>query len=81
MKQIRVKSVSHLETLIHAGKSDYYILLNYNLISRKKVGRTKNGRFRIYNWIDGTEQIHTESELFSESNIGEAIRKGAFIAE
>lgn len=81
MKQIRVKSVSHLETIIRAGRNDYYILLNYNLISRKKMNKTKNGRFRIYNWIDGTEQILTERELFSESNIGEAIQKGAFIAE
>jgi len=81
MKRIRVKSISHLEKLIRQGRNDYLILLNYNFISRKLVNKTKYGQFHVFNWIDNSEQILSESELFSESNIGEAIQKGAFIAE
>jgi hypothetical protein len=81
MKHIKVKSVSQLKELISNGRNEYFITLNYGLISRKKVSLAKNGKFLVHNYIDGTAQRLTEKELFSYSNIGESIKKGAFIAE
>jgi hypothetical protein len=44
-------------------------------------GRCINGKFEIVNEIDGTVQTLTEKQLWTKSNIGEAIDKRAFVVE
>ena len=81
-KREKVSSVSHLRRLIKSGRNEFFLLLSGGLVvSRKTVRLQKDGRFAIVNHIDDTKQVLTEVELFTASNIGEAITKGAFVAE
>lgn len=76
------KKIESVEQLKDESKNagDFFILLNYGLRSSKRIWW--NGtHFLILNHIDGTEQKLTESELFTLSNIGVAIEKGACYKE
>ncbi len=77
----KVQSVAHLRILIKAGTHSYALALNYGLFSRKTICATRDGKFRIINHIDDSKATLTEAELYTESNIGEAITKGAFFVK
>ena len=66
------------------GEAEFFILLNYNLISRKRIEwDDEENRFFIFNLIDDTEQILKEDQLMDRgyTNIGYAITKGALYRE
>ena len=77
----KVQSVAHLRALIKAGTHGYALALNYGLFSRKTIRTMRGGKFRIINHIDDSKATLTEAELYTESNIGEAITKGAFFVK
>lgn len=78
----KITSVKHLKRLSHERRLECAIVLSYGLLSVKQI-RWNSGRnrFSILNCIDGSRQYLTEKEITckEETNIGEAIRKGAFI--
>jgi hypothetical protein len=84
MKRRIIKDMDDLKKL--AGKEegcDCFILLNYNLMSRKQIQYNEGAKkpFFVLNLIDGTEQNLTEKELGTKSNIAEALSKKALILE
>jgi hypothetical protein len=79
MKQI--KNVKALQQSLAAGQRRFRILLNGGIYSRKTITASSGGRFHIVNHIDESVQRLTGRQLYTRSNIGEAMRKGAFVAE
>lgn len=78
----KVQSVAHLRALIKAGTHGYALVLGGGVaFSRKTIRATRDGKFRIINHIDDSKATLTEAELYTESNIGEAITKGAFFVK
>ena len=80
-KPTKIQSVAHLRALIKAGTHTYALALNYGLYSRKAIRATRDGKFRIINHIDDSNVTLSEAELFTVSNIGEAMTKGAFFVK
>ena len=81
---IRIKSTKALLAAIERKPFRFFILLNYGAWSVKRIRyRPRQGVFSIHNEIDGTRQELTTSQLMSpkHSNIGPAMRAGAFYAE
>jgi hypothetical protein len=81
LKSTKVQSVAHLRALIKAGTHSYALALNHGLFSRKTIRATHDGRSRIINHIDDSKETLTEAELYTASNIGEAITKGALVVK
>jgi hypothetical protein len=79
MKQI--KNLKALRQSLAAGQRGYRILLNGGGYSRKTITASTGGRFHIVNHIDESVQKLTGRQLSTRSNIGEAMRLGAFVAE
>uniref|UniRef100_A0A6M3X7T2 Uncharacterized protein n=1 Tax=viral metagenome TaxID=1070528 RepID=A0A6M3X7T2_9ZZZZ len=76
---LKIESVEQLKTEAKDA-DDFFILLKFGLKSSKRIWW--NGkRFLILNQIDNSEQHLTEKELYTESNIGIAIDKGAFFKD
>lgn len=74
----KVNSIKRLKILSKDIQLDCFIALNFGAKSSKSITyNTNNNLFDIHNEIDDTFQTLTFSELYSESNIGEAIDKGA----
>ena len=81
---VRIKSPGELLDAIRLKPLRFFILLNYGAWSVKRIRYKPRQRvFSILNEIDGTRQELTCSQLMSprHSNIGPAIRGGAFYAE
>jgi hypothetical protein len=81
---IRIKSPGELLEAIERKPFRFFILLNYGAWSVKRIRyRPRRRTFSIHNEIDGTRQELTTSQLMSpkHSNIGPAMRGGAFYAE
>jgi hypothetical protein len=76
-----IKNTRELRRAIAAGRHDYRLRLEGGLCSRKTIALFADGRFEIENHIDGSEQTLTGQQLYSESNIGEGMKKGAFVSE
>jgi hypothetical protein len=76
-----VKSVKHLKKLCDInGRAEFYIILAGGLCrSGKEIHYDKQeGKFEIYNEIDDSWQIDvTEKQLYTDTNIPEAIEKSA----
>jgi hypothetical protein len=76
---LQISSVEQLKRESE-GEAEFFILLNYNLISRKRIQwDDEEKRFFIFNLIDDTEQVLTKDQLMDRgyTNIGYAITKGA----
>lgn len=74
-----VKDIQHLKKLCKDRLVDGCILLQHGARSSKSIRfDSESGIFYIYNDIDDTDQELTEEQLFTESNIGEAINNEAF---
>jgi len=75
----KITSINQLKEEASAEDGvECFIQLMYGLRSSKCInydGET----FYVYNEINDTEDELTEEELFTESNVGEAIEKGALI--
>jgi hypothetical protein len=76
----KVKDISHFIRLINTGHQDFAISLN-GLCSSKECWPGNHGRITVLNNIDGTQQSLTPRQLYTQSNIGEAITKGAFYVD
>ena len=64
------------------GCGDFCLLLcGGAAFSRKCISLEDDGRFRVENWIDDSVQTLTGRELYTQSNIGNAMRNGAFVKE
>ena len=72
-----IKSITELKELCTELETvDCFIMLNGGARSSKDISYSE-GTFYVYNNIDDTEQHLTEKELYTDSNIGEAIDKKA----
>ena len=84
MKLTQVKSLSHLKKILLKGTGEFFTALNCGCKSSKTVSYDKKNKvYFVTNWIDGTEQILSYKQIMSPgwTNIGKAIRKGAFYYE
>ncbi len=79
MGYTKIMSIEHLKEFSKDTNLSAFIYLNGGLRSSKTIHwDPKEEVFIILNEIDDSEQILTEAELSTESNIAEAIDKGAF---
>ncbi len=81
---IRIKNPGELLDAIKKKPLRFFILLNYGGESAKQIGYDHRRRvFKIRNLIDGSRQTLTCAKLLDarHSNIGPAMRGGAFFAE
>jgi hypothetical protein len=81
---IRIRTPTELLDVLQRKPVRFFILLNYGGESGKQIGYDHKRRiFKIRNLMDGTRQELTTSQLLSprHSNIGPAMRGGAFYAE
>lgn len=81
---IRIKSSGELLQAIERRPFRFFILLEYGAWSVKRIRyRPRQKVFSIHNEIDGSRQELTCAQLMSprHSNIGPAMRAGAFYAE
>ena len=84
MKVLQVKSLRHLKKILSGGAGEFFIALNYGCKSSKTVSYDKKSKvFYVTNWIDGTEQELSSKQIMRTgwTNIGRAIKKGAFYFE
>ena len=81
---IRIKTPGELLDAIERRPFRFFILLNYGAWSVKRIRyRLRQKVFSIHNEIDGTRQELTCAKLMDprHTNIGAAMRGGAFYAE
>ena len=71
-----VTSIAELRTALARGYHDYCILLG-GIRSSKHIWPL-GLQFDVCNEIDGTDQLLSERELFTLSNIGPAMKYGTF---
>ena len=71
-----VTSIAELRTELAHGHHDYCILLG-GIRSSKHIWPA-GLQFDVCNEIDGTDQLLSECELFTLSNIGPAMKYGRF---
>jgi hypothetical protein len=77
-----IHNTRQLRRAIARGQYDYAILLAGGAVrSSKNIETDGEGRFTVWNLIDDTQQFLTGRELYTQSNLGEARRKGAFIED
>lgn len=57
--------------------AEFFISLGGGLVRSSKSAMLIGEKFVILNEADNSEDVLTEKELFTKSNIGEAIEKGA----
>lgn len=75
-----IKTIASLKKLAsRSGGVDCSILLNGNIASSKHIQFDDNNTFYVFNLIDDSEQYLNETELFTKSNVGEAIKKHALV--
>lgn len=78
-----IRSIGNCRQLRHAieaGFCEFRLLLMGGAYSRKTIAINREGLFRVVNHIDGSVQKLTGRELYTQSNIGEAMQKGALVA-
>lgn len=80
IKHKQIKSVEQLRKLSSDEALDCFIALAGGLMRSSKNIFFDGELFIINNDIDGTGQELTAAQLYTDSNIGEAIDKGAFFA-
>jgi hypothetical protein len=77
----KIRNCRQLRQAIAKGYIGFRLILVGGGYSRKTITINRKGRFRIVNHIDDSLQKLTARELYTKSNIGRAMRNGAFIAE
>ena len=79
---LQITSVQQLKDCCNGVQRDCFIALTGNIKSSKAIEYYEDSEeFYIVNYIDDTDQTLTERELYTKSNIGEAIKEGAFFLE
>ena len=78
----RIRNCRQLRRAIADGCNDFCLLLcGGAAFSRKFISLEDDGRFYVENWIDDSVQTLSGRQLYTESNIGVAMRDGAFVKE
>ena len=78
----QIRNCRQLRRAIADGCCDFCLLLcGGAAFSRKFISLEDDGRFYVENWIDDSIQTLTGRQLYTESNIGNAMRSGAFVKE
>ena len=78
----RIRNCRQLRRAIGEGCNHFCLLLcGGAAFSRKSISLEEDGRFYVENWIDDSIQTLTGIQLYTESNIGNAMRSGAFVKE
>ena len=79
-KAIQIRTIEQLKELAKCENGlDCFILLNKGLRSSKHIRyMPDDNRFYVLNFIDGSEQELTESQILDR---GEAMKKGALIMD
>jgi hypothetical protein len=75
----RIRNCRQLRRTIAAGVCEFRLLLMGGAYSRKFITLEEDGRFRVENCIDDSIQTLSARRLYTESNIGKAMRHGAFV--
>ena len=75
-----IRNTRQLRQALAQGRNDFRLVLQGGLYSRKTVTLLPDGRFEVVNHIDQTVQQLSGRQLYSESNIGKAMKRGAFVA-
>jgi hypothetical protein len=66
-------TINELRASVAAGHHKFGILLAGGRAVSRKTIRLRGGKWHIKNHIDNTSQALTDAELWTESNIGEAL--------
>ena len=76
-----ITSSRELRRAIAGGQREYRLHLNYGAFTRQNIDLLPDGRFLVYNYIDDSFQKLSGRELYTMSNIGEAMRKRSFVCD
>ena len=78
----QIKNVKELRRALAAGQREFRIhLCGGGAYSSKYISPCADGRFGIVNYIDGSAQRLTARQLRTDSNIAEAMRRGALTTD
>jgi len=77
----QIHNVRELRASIRRGNHEFRLRLNGGVFSRKTIGLCDDGSFSVFNGIDGSMEKLTGRELYTESAIGEGMRRGAFLED
>ena len=76
----QIRNCRQLRRAIAGGCNDFCLLLCGGVaFSRKFISLEDDDRFYVENWIDDSIQTLTGRELYTQSNIGSAMRNGTFV--
>jgi hypothetical protein len=77
MKPIR--NTRELRKTLSQGKREFRLILRGGCYSRKTIRLLRDGRFRVENHIDWSVERLTGRQLHTQTNIGRAMKLGAFL--
>lgn len=78
MEKIKIESISELKSMLSTDEPKDFAIINGLIRSSKSIMLNDDELIDVYNEVDDSTQVLTEKELFTESNIGEAIINGNF---
>jgi len=79
---LKIETIEELKFVCNDDSQDFFILLNNNLIARKRVFYDDvSNLFFVEDMVTGTEQEYTQQQLKKKTNIVKAIKKGSFYLE
>lgn len=82
---IKIETLAELDKAIadNNGKVNVFIQLMGGLISRKRIKKNPNGKYKIFNGIDDTTDIVDKIKIFDQrfTNVGMAMNEGALNLE
>jgi hypothetical protein len=78
MQQIR--NARQLRRAIANGQYEFRLCLRGGLYSSKTITVSRDGRFHVVNHIDDSTVKLSGRQLYTESNIGEGMKRRCFIA-
>lgn len=77
-----IRNCRALRQAIAQGCHEFRLFLAGGVfMSRKYITLDRRNRFRVENHIDDTVQMLTGRQLYTRSNIGRAMQRGAFVTE
>jgi hypothetical protein len=74
-----IRNTKQLRKTLSEGEREFKLALQFGLFSRKTIRLLPDGRFRVENHIDNSVERLTGRELHTHSNIGRAMKLGAFV--
>lgn len=78
----RINTLDEMKDHFTEGHASFVIaLMGGAAVSRKEIRPRPEGRLEVFHGIDGRFEELAEHELFTETNIGEAMQRGIFFCE